>query len=201
MSDPAAGCADPGRHRALPGNDVTVLVLTGGRSRRFGSDKLSAPFRGSTVLDHLLGSLTPGWAVVAVGAPRGVAREVTWTAEDPPDGGPLAGVAAGVAVVRTELVAVVAGDMPHAAAALPELVAALGEPGVVDGAVAVDGDGHANPLLAVYRTDAVRAILPRPARDVPAKRLLSLSHATVRVRGSAARDVDTPADLADLEWP
>ncbi len=84
--------------------DVTVVVLAGGTSRRFGSDKLAAPLGGSTVLDTVLGSLPPEWPVVVVGPPRECRRPVTWTREDPPGGGPLAGVAAGVDAVTTDLV-------------------------------------------------------------------------------------------------
>ena len=95
----------------MPG-DVTVVVLAGGTSRRFGSDKLDARLRGLTVLGSVVGSLPARWPVVVVGPPRDCGRAVTWTREDPPGGGPLAGVAAGVDVVQTEIVAVVAGDMP-----------------------------------------------------------------------------------------
>ena len=45
---------------------LTVVVLAGGESRRFGSDKLAAPLAGTTVLDHLLGSLPQEWAVMCV---------------------------------------------------------------------------------------------------------------------------------------
>ena len=38
-------------------DDVTVVVLAGGESRRFGSDKLAAPLGGSTVLDHVVAGL------------------------------------------------------------------------------------------------------------------------------------------------
>ena len=39
---------------AIASSDVTVVVLAGGTSRRFGSDKLAAPLHGSTVLDTVL---------------------------------------------------------------------------------------------------------------------------------------------------
>ena len=64
--------------------DVTVVVLAGGTSRRFGSDKLAAPLRGSTVLDTVVASLPPHWPVVVVGPPRDCGRPVAWTREDPP---------------------------------------------------------------------------------------------------------------------
>lgn len=189
---------DPARATA----DVTVVVLAGGTSRRFGSDKLAAPLRGSTVLDTVVASLPPRWPVVVVGPPRDCGRRVTWTREDPPGGGPLAGVAAGVALVVTDLVAVVAGDMPYAGPALVALVDALRTaPPEVEGVVAADDDGVANPLLAAYRVAAVRAMLPSPAHDRPAKLLLGLAHLEVAVAGPATRDVDTPADLEELGGP
>ena len=180
--------------------DVTVVVLAGGTSRRFGSDKLVAPLRGSTVLDTVVDSLPHEWPVVVVGPPRDCRRRVAWTREDPPGGGPLAGVAAGVALVGTELVAVVAGDMPYAGHALVGLVAALRTaPRDVEGVVATDDDGVANPLLAAYRVDAVRRLLPSPAHGRPAKLLFDLAHVERAVPGPAAHDVDTPADLEELD--
>ena len=182
--------------------DVSVVVLAGGTSRRFGSDKLSAPLRGSTVLDTVLSSLPADWPVVVVGPPRDCARSVTWTREDPPGGGPLAGIAAGVDRVATELVAVVAGDMPDAGAALVGLVAALRTaPREVDGVVARADDGVPNPLLAAYRVAAVRHLLPSPAHGRPARLLFDLAHVELAVSGPAARDVDTPADLEKVIGP
>ena len=181
------------------GVDVTVVVLAGGTSRRFGSDKLAAPLAGSTVLDSVLGSLPPDWPVVVVGPPRECHRLVTWTREDPAGGGPLAGVAAGVATVATELVGVVAGDMPYAGPALVTLVTALRTaPQEVGAVVAVDAHDVANPLLAAYRTASVREVLPSRSANRPAKLLLAVPHLEVEVSGRAGRDVDTPADLDDL---
>lgn len=180
--------------------DVTVVVLAGGASRRFGADKLAAVLDGVAVLDHLLGALPTGWPVVLVGPLRETVRpDAAWVIEDPPRGGPLAGIAAGAGAVGTELAVVVAGDMPRAAAALPGLLAALDAAPEVAAAVGVDDDGHANPLLAAYRVADLRAaLLPASAHDGPAKRLLRLSHTEVRVLGDRGRDVDTEADLERL---
>ena len=182
--------------------DVTVVVLAGGGSTRFGSDKLAAPMGGTTVLDHLLASLPADWPVVVVGAERPTVRTVTWVREDPPGGGPLAGVEAGLAAAGTELLVVVAGDMPYAGAAVADLVGVLrAQPLGVAAVIAQDGSGHANPLLGVYRTAALRDRLPHPARDRPAKLLLALPHTLVQVAGRSGRDVDTPSDLAGLDDP
>ena len=179
--------------------DVTAVVLAGGSSRRFGSDKLGAALRGSTVLDEALGGLPHHWPVVVVGAERTTRRPVTWTREDPPGGGPLAGVAAGIDLVATHLVVVLAGDMPDGGPVTARLVEALRHaPTEVGAVVAVDDEDHANPLLAAYRARMVRAVLPDPAHDRPAKTLLTVPHTGLRVGGTGASDVDTPADLAAL---
>lgn len=184
------------------GDDVTVVVLAGGSSQRFGSDKLAAPLAGSTVLDHVVSGLPAGWPVVAVGAARPTLREVAWTREDPPGGGPLAAVGAGLDLVRTGILVVVAGDMPFAGSVVGALVDALREAATgVAAAVATDEDGVPNPLLAAYRSDAVREGLPRPAHGRPARSLLRLPHVEVALTGRSVRDVDTPADLEALGGP
>jgi molybdenum cofactor guanylyltransferase len=183
-------------------SDVTVVVLAGGTSRRFGSDKLDAPLHGSTVLETVVRSLPQDWPVVVVGPPRDCGRPVTWTREDPPGGGPLAGVASGVVQVTTDMVAVVAGDMPYAGPALVTLLAALRNAPPDTGAVlAVDAEGVPNPLLAAYRTASLRGALPVPAANRPARLLLAVPHLDLLVTGPASRDVDTPADLDDLTSP
>ncbi|MBP6997171.1 MAG: NTP transferase domain-containing protein [Phycicoccus sp.] len=180
-----------------PPGEVTVVVLAGGESRRFGSDKLGALLAGTTVLDRLVDALPATWRVVLVGPRRDLTRAaVEWVREEPPGGGPSAGILAGSACSTTDMTVVVAGDMPYAAAALPVLVKALAEAGEdVQAAVGVDDDGHANPLLAAYRTAALRQALPEPAHGTPAKRLLAMGHVTVPIGGRISRDVDTPGDL------
>jgi molybdopterin-guanine dinucleotide biosynthesis protein A len=184
----------------MPSDAVTALVVAGGRATRFGSDKLAAPLHGTPLLDHLLGTLPGEWPVVAVGAERPTPREVLWTREDPPGGGPLAGIAAGLGRVTTPLVVVVAGDMPYAAPVLLELVHLLRTaPPEVSAVVATDREDVPNPLLAAYRAAAVRTALPGDPSGVPARSLLALPHTTLAVPGVGALDVDTPDDLTELE--
>jgi molybdopterin-guanine dinucleotide biosynthesis protein A len=188
---------------------VAVIVLAGGESRRFGSDKLVASFAGRTLLDHVLAGLDPSWDVICVGPPRPTERDVRWVREEPVGGGPLAGVAAGVAATTVEAIVVIAGDMPWAGPVVPLLLDALdaldadrGDQDVdaareVGAAIARDGEGHTNPLLAAYRRPALTTALPVPAHDRPAKTLLGIPHVTVDVPGREARDVDRPSDLPD----
>lgn len=177
---------------------VTAVVLCGGTSRRFGgTDKTRAELAGGTVLDHLLERLPPGWAVVCVGDARPTTREVTWARESPPGGGPVAGIAAGLARVATPTCAIVGGDMPFASPALGELAARLeAAPPEVDAAVATDVGGHAQPLLAAYRTAALRDALPGRTGGGRLMAVLDrLRLHLVACDERAVLDVDTPEAL------
>jgi molybdopterin-guanine dinucleotide biosynthesis protein A len=177
-----------------PESDVTVVVLCGGRSTRLGRDKIAAPLGETTVLDHLLDALPSSWPVVAVGPERLTRRAVRWTRESPAGGGPTAGVAAGLLLVETELVVVVAGDMPFAGPAAVRLADALRDDPATDAVAAVDHD-QPNPLLAAYRSARLRGILPDPPQGRPAAALLNLTHTLLEVSEEAVLDVDTAAAL------
>jgi molybdopterin-guanine dinucleotide biosynthesis protein A len=196
-----------------------ALVLAGGRGRRLGGvDKARLTLGGGTLLDRAIRTATEatgGGAVVVVGPPAAHAGSwpgtVVRTREDPPGGGPLAGLAAGLAALAATgeparshpdaPVLLLAVDMPRVTARtvarLAERLTASG----ADAAVLVDGDGREQPLAAVYREGALRRVVPDPQRAAgqPLHRhLAALSRVQVRTEGDEARDVDTWQDLADL---
>jgi molybdopterin-guanine dinucleotide biosynthesis protein A len=185
---------------------VDLLVLAGGRGERLGGqDKAAIVVGGRTLLDRVLGAaLALGGRPVVVGhgaVPAGVLR----TLEDPPDGGPVAGIAAGLAALEgtgapADWVAVVAVDQPAAAAALASLHTALGSASAdeVDALSHVDRTGHRQWLLAIYRRAALEAALAAlpQVRDVAVRRLVhGLSWAEVPSGGEHLGDVDTWDDL------
>ena len=200
-----------GRAPALP--EVDLLVLAGGQGRRLGGqDKAALEIGGRTLLDRLLSGVGPtgaqplGGLVVVVGAtpvPAGVLR----TLEDPPDGGPVAGIAAGLDRLdrssSRDWVAVVAVDQPGAGAVLPVLRAQLPVlPRTVDAVSHFDPGGQRQWLLAVYRRTSLRRALDTlgGTRDTSVRRLVTdLQWALVASPDrSALGDVDTWEDV--LAW-
>ena len=205
--DTASGGPDgPGDVSALD-----VLVLAGGTGRRLGGvSKPDVVARGARLLDHVLngvaavrsrlgGGRTVVVAPAGVEVPDGVLRAL----EDPPFGGPVAGIAAGLARLAAEpggpapRTAVLTCDAPESWRALPVLVRALGAaPGGCPGVCALDGD-HVQYLLGVYRTTSLHeAVAPGggPLRDVSVRRVLGWLGIRAVGLGSlaaAARDLDT----------
>lgn len=149
---------------------VDLLVLAGGSGVRLGGrDKAALVVGGASLLDRLLSAVGPrsdaplGGRVVVVGdtpVPAGVLR----TVEDPPGGGPVAGIAAGLDLLERssshEWVAVVAVDQPEAGRVLPVLRQQLAiAPPSVDAVRAWRRDVGDQWLLAVYRRDSLRRAL------------------------------------------
>jgi molybdopterin-guanine dinucleotide biosynthesis protein A len=176
-----------------------VVVTAGGASRRFGSDKTAADLAGSPVLGRLLADLPDDVPVVVVGPRADTPRAVVWTREDPPGGGPAAGLAAGCASAPggTDVVVALAGDLPFAGPVVSRLLAALAADTDAVAAVGVTPDGRRQPLIAAYRIGPLlRALGPAPA-GLSLRRVLDLDRAAaVAVTDVEALDVDTPHDLA-----
>lgn len=199
----------------MPTPAVDLLVLAGGRGERLGGrDKAALEVGGRSLLERVLEAAPVlGGRVVVVGdtpVPPGVLR----TLEDPPDGGPVAGIAAGLTALDTgrprrtggapsEWVAVVAVDQPGAASALAALHAVLRTtPPVADAVSHADQEGHRQWLLAVYRRPALDTALGAlpTVRDTSVRRLVADLRWHVVERGAQhLGDVDTWDDASRWE--
>jgi molybdopterin-guanine dinucleotide biosynthesis protein A len=200
-----------------------LIILTGGASRRLGRDKVTTHVGGRLLVDRQLAGVAEEVPVVVVGPTlAGLARPVAFAREDPPGSGPLAAIEAGVRVVRTQYVGVIAADMPFA---IPVVVEALSrlhattrarpgsvmDPGrSVDGShdtadrgevgavVPVDPAGYRQLLCAAYRVDALRRALvalgPLAGRPVRAVQQ-ELAVMEWPVPAAALADVDTTEQL------
>lgn len=180
----------------------SAVVLAGGRGSRLGGvDKAAVVVGGRTLLDRVLDAVAAARQVVVVGPGKDVPG-VTWAREDPPGGGPVAGLAAGLAHVGTDLVVLLAVDQPGiTGSTVDRLLAAVGD----TGAVLVDDDGRAQWLTGAWRVDRLRNALPADPRDASVRSVLGpLDPARVAARPAETCDVDSPHDLADpddvLRW-
>ncbi|PZO97414.1 MAG: molybdenum cofactor guanylyltransferase [Corynebacterium urealyticum] len=194
---PSAPAPSPGAQPSSSENvfaNLGIVVLAGGKSTRMGADKAQVTVDGRRLIDRLWESLPDHCPRVAV-APQKLG--VPTVSENPPFGGPVAGIAAGLRELDTEWVAVLAVDAPGSAALLPQLAATIGG---ADCAVVVNAEGFDEPLCALWRrASLLTAIAQTGERDVPAGALLRAARQVVRVPGTGAeRDFDTPAQLSQL---
>lgn len=194
---------------------VHALVLAGGTGERLGGASKADLDVGSRLLDVVLAGLAPhvSGAVVVVAppgvpVPDGVAR----TMEEPPGGGPLAGIGAGLdfltgraGAAGDDRVVVCSVDSPGAGALADRLSAVVLAPHEA-GAAIVGGDPepYTQYLQAVYRVgplaralDGARAA-PGGLHGVGVRRVLGgLVLRRVGAPWSECRDVDT---REDLQW-
>lgn len=194
----------PPQDRPAPGEQGGV-VLTGGSAVRFqGADKASIEVAGRTLLEHVLGALAEVPEVVVVGNEVGTSRPVTFVREEPPGGGPAAGLLAGLSGFPRppRRVVVLAVDMPLVTAAtLGRLSLAVDADPQGDGALLVDGVGRRQYLCAVYRTEALMAAAPprEEQHGLAVRRLVAgLRLAEVPELPGESSDVDTWDDLVAL---
>ncbi|MBB5954177.1 molybdopterin-guanine dinucleotide biosynthesis protein A [Saccharothrix tamanrassetensis] len=168
------------------------MILAGGRGSRLGGvDKASVEVAGRTLLEHALGAVRGAGRVVVVGPAKDVAG-VVWAREEPPGGGPVAGVAAGLAHVAARRVVVLAVDQPGVTSSTVERLLGVG-----GAAVLVDDEGRPQWLAGVWETDELRAAMPVEPRGASMRSVLGpLRPAEVAALPGEAWDVDAPGDLA-----
>ncbi|QAY71896.1 hypothetical protein ET471_13900 [Xylanimonas protaetiae] len=184
-------------------------MLAGGRAARLGgTPKPGLLLGGTRLLDLALAAVAEATAVAVVG-PADLADAVgraVLTREDPPFGGPVAGIDAGLRALARPgspgVVVLLAVDVPGAGRAVPRLLAAVTDD--VDGACLERG-GHAQWLVAAVRRDRLVAAVETlraqagSVHDQPVRRLVAaLRLAAVPDTDGASDDVDTWDDLARM---
>jgi molybdenum cofactor guanylyltransferase len=193
-----------------PPRRVGAIVLAGGRSSRFGRDKLAEPIGGRPMLERAIAAVsTVATDVVVVAAPDGaptVPSGVTVARDRQAYGGPLAGMATGLAALDPEVdhVIVIGGDMPNLVPAVLERLL-----GLVDRADAVilEDDAGPRPLPIAARRSIVQPAVDRllATGERRLRALLADLDVVVAIHpaiwraddpsGETLKDVDTPGDL------
>ena len=159
---------------------MKVILLSGGESKRFGTDKSQALIDGKPLIS-ILKLYFDSADVIEVGS------EVK--------GGPVAAINSVIEKIDSEEVAIFATDMPFAPRILPELQAAL----INEAALPIDETGRLQPLAAIYRTSALASALSELAQIENASMhslLIHLQIDEVKVKSPELLiDIDTEADL------
>ncbi|MCL9666145.1 NTP transferase domain-containing protein [Curtobacterium albidum] len=182
-----------------------AVLLAGGRASRMGgTDKTALVVDGQPLSDHAVAAAAGARTTVLVGlrAGRTAPSGVVQVREEPPLGGPVAAIAAGLAAVPDPApwTLVLACDLVRpepAAAMLLDTVGATADD--ADGFVAVDEDGRRQPLLALYRSDALRAAaraLGDPTGAAVRRLTAALRLVEVPLPAALCADVDEPEDAA-----
>ncbi|UOY01076.1 molybdenum cofactor guanylyltransferase [Blastococcus sp. PRF04-17] len=177
----------------------TAVVLAGGRAARLGGQaKPQLEVGGRTMLAAVLDAVADAERRVVVGPPQPAPPNVVLVREQPPGGGPVAALRAGLAEVGTDVVAVLAGDLPFLTRSL---IADLRTRLTGDGVLVVDDTGRDQLLLGVWRTTAVRSAVA-DVRGPTSLRKVFAPLAVRRLRPQVPPgnpppwlDCDTPADL------
>ena len=136
---------------------VTGVIVAGGLSRRFGSDKASASLRGRPLLQWVRDALAPAVneivIVTAAGQtlpPMHPAVPVIVVEDREPERGPLAGLATGFTVAASPVCFAASCDAPLLQTAVVErVIGALAD----HDAVLPEVGGHQQPLAAAYRRE------------------------------------------------
>ncbi|MGI8578622.1 MAG: molybdenum cofactor guanylyltransferase [Nocardioidaceae bacterium] len=199
----------------MPGLDFAMVVLAGGDARRLdGVDKASVTVGRTTLLERVLSAGAGAKRTIVVGPPRALPAGVWATREDPPGGGPVAALEAGLALVDEPVVVVLACDMPLVSAStVKHLVNALDQsltpPEVspwsapdgakpIDAVALIDDGRRRQPLAASYRTAPLRAALTAlpTTRDASMRALTHLlTVGELAIDPEQTLDCDTWADV------
>ncbi|WP_353943516.1 NTP transferase domain-containing protein [Streptomyces sp. HUAS MG91] len=202
--------AAPPGPRSDPAYDA--VVLAGGAARRLGgADKPGVRVGGRALLDRVLAACAGARDTVVVAAPRPTARPVRWAREEPPGGGPLAALGAGVraldgpAGTRPDTVVALSADLPFLEPRTVRLLLDTLAAQDAEGALLTDGEGRDQPLVAAYRVAPLRRTLTALTREhgaltgLPLRLLtrdLRLARRTDPVAPAASFDCDTWDDIA-----
>ncbi|TFV91044.1 molybdenum cofactor guanylyltransferase [Blastococcus sp. CT_GayMR20] len=178
----------------------TAVVLAGGKAARLGGQaKPQLLVGGRPILAAVLEAVPDADRRIVVGPPQPVPPGVLLVREHPPGGGPVAAVRAGLAEVETDVVLVLAGDLPFLTAGV---VGQLRERLTTDGVLVVDDSARDQYLLGAWRSAALRGALAGVHGPTSLRRVLA-PIAVRRWRPDVAAgqpppwlDCDTPADLA-----
>lgn len=178
----------------------SVLILTGGTSKRMGRDKASVDVGGRTLLECVCDQVPENFPLLIAGDPTPVSA--TYIREEPVGSGPVAAVAAALPHVHTPVLYVIAVDTPFGVSWLLDQQLPEG----VDAVIPRSIEMREHYLCAAYRTDSLRHAISQleTAENASMRALIEKlgrvsivdSPSTDKLRSTEVLlDVNSPADL------
>ena len=178
---------------------IHPVVLVGGKSSRFGSDKLLAEVKRKPLVSYPINALREvfGDRVAVVGeCDERVRKLADHSVDDPyPGMGPVGGICAALENIKGDLF-VCAGDMVAVDAfTIQSLVeASVSQP---DSAIYIADDGRVHPTFGLYRSscrDAFKAAVLN--HDLKLTKLIEeIGCQRIKVRTQNIRNINRPEDL------
>lgn len=183
---------------------MTGVILAGGMSSRFGSDKAQATLYGQTFMEHAFRLLrTICNRVVVSGAKvRGLKAKVRCIPDAVPGGGPMSGIASVVEAVKDEWLMIVPCDMPLISPDLLQTM--LTRSGGVLSQVWQGPDGRLQPFpMLLHRPAALKALsaIGMGAGMSIKSMLRVMAHATIPIPSDQLykfSNINTPQELEVL---
>ncbi|MGC2192802.1 MAG: molybdenum cofactor guanylyltransferase [Candidatus Dormiibacterota bacterium] len=192
-----------------------LLILAGGRSSRMGLDKPGLPFPDPgdpPLIRRVATSVAEAAGPPTIAGPHDYGTGWPLIQDEVDLRGPVAGLIAGLAANDSDLVLVLAADLPFPSPRLAQRLAEIAEREQEAQAIVPERRGELEPLFAVYRRQAAADLremarqLNRP-RHGPSLRLTVAGIRLRRVAESEWRDWDpggdsflncnTPSELAE----
>jgi molybdopterin-guanine dinucleotide biosynthesis protein A len=139
--------------------NVTAIVLAGGKSSRMGTDKSRLPLGRESLITHILKQIEPLFSEILISAnePQRFASTGFKVIFDRDQGkGPLMGIISAMVESKNDLNFVQACDIPDTNVDLLAKMLSLADG--FDAVVPQAGDGRYEPLFAVYRKSALKAM-------------------------------------------
>ncbi len=192
-----------------------LLILAGGLSSRMGRDKPGVPFPGPDdppLIRRVAAAVAKLAGPPTIAGPDDYGTGWPLVGDEPGLKGPIAGLIAGLAANPSDLVLVLAADLPFPSPLLAEGLAEIAGCESAAQAIVPERAGQLEPLFAIYRRDAATDLRkmarqlagpghgPSLRRTVAGLRLRRVSESEWRVRdpeGASFLNCNTPGELAE----
>jgi molybdopterin-guanine dinucleotide biosynthesis protein A len=142
----------------IPSEKISVFIMAGGKSRRFGSDKTLHTYRGKPLISHVYDAVSPIFESITIVADDKDKYGFLNTEVIPdviPGLGPLGGIHSALTRTASERIFVFGADMPFINRDFISYMAEI--PDYYD-AVVPQPDGYYEPLHAIYRKSCLGSI-------------------------------------------